>query len=277
LLADRVEAGLTAAHGYGPNDPRREAALKQAERDVARLATFPDNVVALLGRCRYYEDQGDDDRLLEAIHQARGPSVPGFLTTLEVGVLYRRKQYAEALRVLRSTTTPDYWELKFQEAVVLATLPQRRTEAEQAFRDGIAMSRQRGALAMTYLCALQQVLGPAYSGPARREALDLHEHFSHLVPNMRNRWFHHLLAYHAGVLDEAELLQKAGDNHFNQCEAQFYIGLRRLGEGKRLSAKACFERSLSTGVALFFECIWSRAFLAHIDDPDWLPWIPVKE
>ena len=97
LLADRVEAGLTAAHGYATNDPRREAALKQAERDVARLATFPDNVVALLGRCRFYEAQSDDDRLLEAIHQARGPSVPGFLTTLEVGVLYRRKQYAEAL------------------------------------------------------------------------------------------------------------------------------------------------------------------------------------
>ena len=94
---------------------------------------------------------------------------------------------------------------------------------------------------------------------------------------MRNGWFHHLLAYHAGVLAEAELLQKAGDNHFNQCEAQFYIGLRRLGEGKRQAAKACFQRSLDTGVALFFECIWSRAFLAHIEDPDWLPWIPVKE
>ena len=56
-------------------------------------------------------------------------------------------------------------------------------------------------------------------------------------------------------------------------EAQFYIGLRRLGEGNRQTAKACFQRSLDTGVALFSESIWSRTFLAHIDDPDWLPWI----
>jgi serine/threonine protein kinase len=277
LLADRVDAGLTAAHGYGPNDPRRDGVLKQAERDVARLATFRDNAVALLSRCRYFEARGDDDRLLEAIHQARGHAAPGFLTTLEVTVLYRRKQYAEALHVLRSTAPAADWIQKFQEAVVLATLPERRAEAEQAFQGGIAMSRQRGALAMTYLCAFQQVLGPAYTVPARREALDLDEHFSHLVPNLRNHWYHHLLAYHAGLLDEGELLQKAGDNHFNQCEAQFYIGLRRLGEGKRQAAKACFQRSLDTGVTLFGEYGWSRAFLPHIDDPDWLPWIPVKE
>jgi lipoprotein NlpI len=72
-------------------------------------------------------------------------------------------------------------------------------------------------------------------------------------------------------------LQQAGDNHFNQCEAQFYIGLRRLGEGKRQAAKACFKRSLDTGVTVFGEYSWSRAFLARIDDPDWLPWIPMKE
>jgi hypothetical protein len=104
-------------------------------------------------------------------------------------------------------------------------------------------------------------------GKKRCQALDLHEHISHRVPNLRNHWCHDLLAFHAGLLDDGELLRKAGDNQFNQCAAQFYIGLCRLGEGKRRAAKACFEYSLDTGVALFIECIWSRAFLSHIDDP----------
>lgn len=71
--------------------------------------------------------------------------------------------------------------------------------------------------------------------------------------------------------------EKAGENRFSQCEAHFYIGLRRLVEGKRSEAKACFRRTMDTGAFLYEECVWSRAFLARIDDPAWMPWIPVKE
>jgi hypothetical protein len=42
--------------------------------------------------------------------------------------------------------------------------------------------------------------------------------------------------------------------------------------GKRAEAKVCFTRSYETGVFNYSECVWSRAFLACIDDPAWLPW-----
>ena len=86
-----------------------------------------------------------------------------------------------------------------------------------------------------------------------------------------------MLAYHAGVIDDAELLKKAGAFRYSQCEAHFYIGLGKLADGKRAEAKACFRCSLDTGVFFFGEYMFSLAFLARIDDPDWLPWCPMKE
>jgi hypothetical protein len=50
-----------------------------------------------------------------------------------------------------------------------------------------------------------------------------------------------------------------------------------LAEGNRAEAKAYFRRSVDTGIFTYFEYIWSRAFLARIDDPDWLPWTPMKK
>jgi lipoprotein NlpI len=61
------------------------------------------------------------------------------------------------------------------------------------------------------------------------------------------------------------------------CEAHIYIGLGKLAEGKRADAKACFRRSMDTGVFFFGEYMYSRAFLARIDDPEWLLWCPMKE
>ncbi len=96
-----------------------------------------------------------------------------------------------------------------------------------------------------------------------------------MIPNWRSGWYHDVLAFQAGLIGEAELLKKAGESRYNQCEAYFYSGMRKLAQGKRAEAKACFHHSMATGV-FFIEYIWSRAFLARIDDPDWLPWVPVQ-
>lgn len=100
---------------------------------------------------------------------------------------------------------------------------------------------------------------------------------AHLIPTFRDRWYHHLLAFQCGSMDDETLLKKAGANRFSLCEAHFYIGLRRLAEGKRSEAKACFRRVMDTGAFLYEESIWSRAFLACIDDPAWMPSVPVNE
>jgi len=55
------------------------------------------------------------------------------------------------------------------------------------------------------------------------------------------------------------------------------VGLHRLAERKRAEAKECFMKSADTGVFSFNEFIWSSAFLACIDDPNWLPWAAEKK
>jgi serine/threonine protein kinase len=48
-------------------------------------------------------------------------------------------------------------------------------------------------------------------------------------------------------------------------------------ERKRAEAKECFTKSVQSGVFFYDEYRHSRAFLACIDDPDWLPWAVEKK
>jgi lipoprotein NlpI len=129
---------------------------------------------------------------------------------------------------------------------------------------------------LSLLAAYLQLLGPEYRAKARQAFLEIRERSAHLIPTSRDRWYHDLLAFQTGLIDAEELLKRTGESRFNQCEAHCYIGLRKLAEGNRTEAKACFRRSVDTGIFIYLEYNWCRAFLAHIDDPDWLPWIPTK-
>jgi hypothetical protein len=73
------------------------------------------------------------------------------------------------------------------------------------------------------------------------------------------------------------LLKKVGESRSGQGAVYFYIGLAQLGEGKREEAKESFRRTMNWGSFSDVEYWWSRAFLARIDDPQWLPWIPVEK
>jgi hypothetical protein len=168
----------------------------------------------------------------------------------------------------------ETWSL-ISQGIVLAAMPGRKKDADRAFADAIRCCK--GGILLGYITPYLQLLGPEYRAKSRQAALEIREHSSHLIPNARDRWYHDLLAFHAGLINTEELLKKAGESRFNQCEAYCYIGLRKLAETKRAEAKACFIRSIGTGVYFYNEYIWSRAFLARIDDPDWLSWVPVRE
>ena len=277
LLCSRVQAQLLAARAYGPNDPRREQAWNQAARDVERLARHRDNRLAVEERCWYYFVRGEDEALLETARQARRDRIEDtFVTEMEASVLYGRKNFDEALRVLQSATfAEDQSTPVVFRGAVLAAMPGRKNEAEKTITDAVRACR--GGAVLSYLPAYLQLLGPEYGAKARVMYLEVRERSAHLIPTYRDRWYHDLLAFHCGSMDEEALLKKADENRFNQCEAHFYIGLRRLGEGKRSEAKACFRRVLETGVFLYEEYIWSRAFLARIDDPAWMPWLEGKK
>jgi lipoprotein NlpI len=95
---------------------------------------------------------------------------------------------------------------------------------------------------------------------------------SHRIPDWRGGWYRDLLKFNAVQIGAAELVAKAGTSRFNQCEGYFYIGLHKLYKRKRAEAKAWFQKSVDTGVYVYGEYVFSREFLANIDDPNWLPW-----
>jgi hypothetical protein len=276
LLYKRVCADLAAAHAFGPKEVRRDQVLSQAARDVEQLALHRNNLMALHARCFYYFVLGSDDDLLAAARHVRKDRVEdAVVTDIAVIVLYGRKDFEEALRILQSTKFPgdEAW-LMVEQGVLLASIPGKQKEAEKALTGAIAVSKG----ANLPLCpAYLQLLGPEYRAKTRQAALQGRERSAHLIPPYRDHWYPQVLAFHAGLIDDAELLKKAGEYRYSQCEAHFYIGLGKLAEGRRAEAKACFRRSMDTGVYFFGEYWFSRAFLARIDDPDWLPWCPVKE
>jgi tetratricopeptide (TPR) repeat protein len=153
-------------------------------------------------------------------------------------------------------------------------------QADKQLPDSVAVKALLATMYMddgSYIAADLQLLGPDYRMKARQAALEIREKLSHRIPNARSGWYHELLAFHTGLLNADQLLEKAGELRSNQCEAHYYIGLRKLAEGKRTEAKACFKRASETNCYMFPECCWSRAFLARIDDPAWLPWIPMTK
>ena len=167
VLNVRVRANLLAAHAS--KGVRRDQVLSQAAQDVERLTRHRDNVIALQARFYYYSTQDDDDALLAAARQARKDHVEdGFVTDMEVSVLYGRKEFDEALRILRSTrhTSDESW-LLVEQGIVLAAIPGQQKEAEKALTQAIAVAKGPSLpLAPGYL----QLLGPEYRAKTRQAA-----------------------------------------------------------------------------------------------------------
>ncbi len=276
-LSSRLKADLTAAHAYAPGEPRRRQIENQAARDVEALATHTDNALAFQARCYYLLVRGDADALIATARQARESRIEdAFVTYMEVSALYTRKDDAEALRVLQSAKdTGDESAGATEREIVLAAMSGRKDEAEKAITD-VIRSRS-GGTPLSYVCAYLQLLGPEYRAKTRQAAQDIREHSSRLIPGWRHDWYHVLLDFHAGRIDDRELLRTAGESRFNQCEANFYIGLEKLGEGDRKEAGTYFQSAVNTNVFYYYEYIWGRAFLARIDDPNWLPWAGGKK
>jgi hypothetical protein len=278
LLATRVNACLATAHAYGPNGSQREAVLQQAAVDVKRMASIRQNPVVAFKLCHYYHFLKDDKGLLRTIQQAHKDRVySGWMSEFEVELLYRHGDFKGALDV--TLASPDFGENPFmsnQQGIVLATIPERKTEAAKAFEDAIRLSKSGSGAAA--LPGFVQLLGPDYLKTSQVYARDIRNRPDLRIPRIHNDWYNHLLDFHAGAVPGDELLKRAAKNQFNCCEAHFYIGLRRLAEGKRGEAEECFGRSVATGIFQFSEYIWSQAFLSRMkSENNWPPGIDSKK
>jgi tetratricopeptide (TPR) repeat protein len=276
LVSIRLNAHLAAATAYKREDPIKvDDFLQRAAEDADLLAKNPEISYAVLGRCSYFFYVEQDKTLLQVIRQAQQHLDLGILKLYEALAYYRQKEFEKAWSALRGGEKSGIDDVRqVYMGYVLATMPGRERDAEKACKDAIgAVGSGTG---LTLPPTVLFLLGPKYLDKARQANQDVRDRFAKLIPNWRNRWYHDILGYNAGDLTAEQLLAKAGASQYNLCEGYFYIGLNKLAEGDRAKAKECFQRSAATGVIDYYEYMWSRAFLACIDDSDWLPGNPRK-
>ena len=86
----------------------------------------------------------------------------------------------------------------------------------------------------------------------------------------------HLLrcvAYVAGGEREQPLLDKASNSRWNQCLAHYYIGMKKLAEGKPKQARDHFEQAVETQAFGWFAYDMSWALLGRLENKGWPPWL----
>jgi hypothetical protein len=81
--------------------------------------------------------------------------------------------------------------------------------------------------------------------------------------------------YVCGEISDEELIQLAKNSRTDQSTAFYAIALRRLGEGDRAEARACFQKAAAFPVSGWDYHDFSWACLKRMEmDPNWPPWIP---
>ena len=278
-LARHLTAFLVAAQIYADagHDEKRAAAIAEAERDLEALQRFSGLPAVHRARIMYFralerapEELVEAGRIFEELNTAKDS---GFDYAM---ALYRDGDLRRAMEVLDRVQAQggDIYSTILG-GLVVAESPGGKHQAFNAYRD--AAERRPAGRAALYPQLVLRFLGR--QADAVKSTWAVRDRVQ-LMPPWLLEWYQHLLDYNCGMITETEenLLRAAGKSRWNQCEANFFIGMTRLADGDRVGAADHFRLSVDTRVYIFFEYVWSRAFLARMEkDPAWPPWIPMRE
>ncbi len=272
-LARHLTAYLVAAQAYADagHDEKRAAAIAEVEQDLHALERFSGLPAVHRARIWYYralargaEELVEAGRAFEELNAAKDSGFD------YAAALYRDGNVRQAMEVLDRVEAQggDIFSTILRGFVVAESLDGKE-EALKAYRD--AVGRRPAGLNALYPQLVLRLLGRKAEAVEATQAM---RDRVQLMPSWLLEWYQHLLDYNCGTVTEEELLRAAGKSRWNQCEANFFIGMTRLADGDRTGAADHFRQSANTHVLLFFEYMWSRAFLARMGkDPAWPPWI----
>jgi serine/threonine protein kinase len=278
-LAISLRAHLVAATAYGQNgrpDKCREE-LMQAGGDVKALGdvTAPGDVLWMRGIYFDYLGHEQPEAFLKVCRCSREKTSHQAVAYLCVSGLYRLGRFEEARdlidqRLPQVVSKVDYLVLK---GFVVAELANGQAEAqavcETATKEAVAAP---ASIAGTW--GPQLLLRLLGRKPQAEEACRQARARSMGRFPSRSEWIKRLLDYNCGDLNDQQLYQAAGASRLDKCEAHFHIAMTKLSEGDRRSASEHFRQCIATGVFLFYEYQWSRAFLARMEkDRTWPSWI----
>ena len=279
-LAISLEAHLVAANTYERlgQAEKSAAAQEQAARDAETLKRFPTFPRGVRSRLLYLDRIGDEEGIrAEYLRVKEGQGVPS-AARFYFHVLYRRGEFAEALKVLEHyPKTGNEMMVHIMRAFTLANLPDGPAKALAEYREAVESGKggRRGARGDLYPPTVLCFLGRS------QEAADFYRMISKAgvdLPREKGRWYQKVVDFQAGLASADDLLATAGSSQWYLCEGHFFIGINLLGRGDRQGAREHFEKSIDTRVVWFLEHEWSRSLLARMqNDRAWPPWIPNQE
>jgi tetratricopeptide (TPR) repeat protein len=267
-LRTDLRAQLVAADLYSDlrDEAAREAALVEAGRDVQALESVTTAEVVNL-RGEYFERYGMEKAALEEYWRTGDASTYADL-------LYRRTAFAEALQALDETPAEDrrflWWTAR---ALTVMELEGGQQEASADCQKVLDMQPKGVDLLYPHIILLMLGRKADALAVAQQSRADFAR-----MPAWLWEWYRHVLDHRCQLISDEQLLLAATGSRMHQCEAHFYIALRRIADGDRAGAREHFRAAIDTHVFTYFEYAWSRNFLARMDqDPTWPPWIPLKE
>ena len=254
----------------------REEELVAAERDFAALEPFRHLPTVIHNRVLFLLSTDRESASFELLRGAEAQHHDALVAYDFALALFRRGESAAALHVLQARVSDGGGDmataaLTADEAFVRVLLLRDTGDSStaRAAYDELAQRYQTGLTAYFHPCLLLLLGEPEAAMSASR-----HLRSAGTPPRLRGAFYSRLLAFNAGELSEADLLESVRGSRWDRCEALFFAALRELARGDRVAARLRFEQCVATRCAGFLSWDWSHAVLRRWEtDPQWPAWI----
>jgi tetratricopeptide (TPR) repeat protein len=269
-----VYASVVAAGFYQEAEliQERTAVLQDAARDVHALEPFLDLPDPAFVAVNFFEAIGNRGAALAVARgtfDRRGDPMGALYCAIS---LYQEGRFVEALELLDQRREPEP-RGDMMRVFVLAELPNEPRPAREEYQKFAHMYspsslpiRAKGVV-LLYLGRREQ---------AQEEFRKDRPEFA-LSQSWRG-FYDAIHRFDCGEVSEESLLEMAGASRMKQCNAHYEIGLLRFALGDRAGARDHFQKAVGTRAFWLQTWAWSRMLLGRLEkDPEWPPWIPVKE
>lgn len=264
-LAAGLEAHLIASCVYEKKLPdKSRLELERCAELAAALKAEAPYGRALRANLLYLDHINDLDGV-RAEYQ-RDPTAKAVTGRTYFFILYRHGKFDEALKLLEELpNTGNEAMYHIRKGFTLANMKDGPARALAQFREAWKIHKGRRDRITTLGPNILFLLG------RREEAVG---HYRHLLDTTEGvPWYNSAYEFWAERRTAEKLLEEAGQSRWMQCEAHYYIGIKRLSEGDRAAAREHFQKSVDARVLWYLEYEWSRALLGQMQDPAWPPWI----
>jgi tetratricopeptide (TPR) repeat protein len=266
LNSHLVAAGLYEDAGLAEEC---DALMEQAERDAEALAPWSHLPTVAHDRAMYLVDAGQEQAAFEILQRAASQSDSARIAYGYALLLYRRGDSTAGLAVLdrrpRRSNNEDLLRV-----LMLMEMPDGRERA-------LAVARALGDEYPDGLSALFRPILLLLLSEKSEAVAASREFRSHpdRLPRLRRSFYENILAFNCDDMNADQLLAAAGRSKWDQCEAQFFIGVHSLAAGDRTEASRHFRAAVAARCNGFLALDWSQAFLIRLEvDAHWPKWIP---